>query len=165
MTIWSARPKEEAYLLNPAFCATILSMAVREYTSLRPEAMPFPLTFLVLPVVLHKRTRDVLPPSVRTSMAAWFQENAEARVGFCERTVSLKPYTREALQFGISRDWLAFRDGGHLLSGITGAQSNRTLSVLVAEARECALRARFVGKWFASTGSSLTVLAFWGLRP
>lgn len=160
-----ARPKEEAYLLNPAFCCTILTAAIYEYANIREEGVPFPLVFMFLPIVLHKPTRDRLPLNIRTSMAAWFQENSDARVLFYERLVSLKPHTKEALQFGMLFDWIAPRDGGFLGTTLSKLDVNRSIRKLADEARECVMRARFLGKWFSTAGATHTVMTFWGIRP
>ncbi len=165
MKIWLARPKEEAYLFNPAFCCTTLSVAMQSYTGVRDTGVPFPLVFMFLPIVLHKPTRESLPRNTRTSMAAWLQENSEARVLFFERLVSLKPHTREALQFGMLFDWIVPRSGGLLETKLTNADVTRTTRTLSDEARECIMRARFLGKWFAEAGETYTAMAFWGVRP
>jgi len=165
MKTWTARPKEEAYLLNPAFCCTTLAAAISGYATVRQEGVSFPLAFLFLPIVLHKRTRDRLPPNTRTSMAAWLQENSDARVLFYERLVSLKPHTQEALQFGMLVDWIVLRDGGFLGTTLSESDVNRSILKLADEARKCVMRARFLGKWFASAGATHTVMAFWGVRP
>ena len=75
MKPWVLRPPEEANLLNPAFCCVTLAAAVLGYASVDKTGIPYPLTFLVLPTVLHKATRESLPSNrTRTSLAAWIQE-------------------------------------------------------------------------------------------
>ena len=165
MRTWTARPKEEAYLLNPAFCCTTLAAAICGYANVREEGVPFPLAFMFLPIVLHKPTRDRLPPNTRTSMAAWLQDYSDARVLFYERLVSLKPHTREAVQFGMLVDWIVPRDGGFLGTTLSESDVNRSIRKLADEARECVMRARFLGKWFAAAGATHTVMAFWGVLP
>lgn len=129
------------------------------------EGMPYPLAFMLLPIVLHKATREALPQNIRTSLAAWIQEHTSVRVLFAERVISLKPHTREAILFGLLHDWLAFRANGRLRTTMTGQDVNRFLRRLDGEARECVMHARFIGRWFASAGSPQTVLALWGIRP
>ncbi len=165
MKTWLSRPKEEAYLFNPAFCCTTLSVAIQNYVSVKNEGLPFPLSFMFLPIVLHKPTRESLPRNTRTSMAAWLQENSEARVLFYERLVSLKPHTREAIQFGMLHDWIVLSNGGLLKTIISNTEVTRITKALSDEARECVMRARFVGKWFAEAGETHTAMAFWGVRP
>jgi len=165
MRSWAFRPKEEASLLNPAFCCTTLATAIWGYSSVREEGVPFPLSFMFLPIVLHKLTRDSLPPNTRTSLAAWLQENSDARVLFYERLISLKPYTKEALQFGILFDWIVLKNGGLIETTLNDSNVNSIIRRLDGEARECVMRSRFLGKWFASAGATHTVMAFWGIRP
>jgi len=165
MKAWTARPKEEAYLLNPAYCCTMLTAAICGYMSTKEEGISFPMAFMVLPIVLHKPTRDVLPPNIRTSMAAWLQENASARVLFYERLVSLKPHTREAIQFGMLLDWIVLRSVGILETRLKESDINRAIRQLTDEARECVMRARFLGKWLAAAGATSTTMAFWGVCP
>jgi len=165
MKKWAIRPKEEANLLNPAFCCIIVSASIREYSALQNAGMPFPVSYLILPIVLHKPTRDALPGSVRTSMAAWMHDNAALRIQFPERLRSLRPFTSEAIRWGINYQWLEAKAGGRLSPRISESAMTRALRILQDEARECVLRARLVGKWFANAGSSSTVMAFWGIRP
>src|SRR5438067_1970578 len=107
MKVWTQRAKDEAFLLNPAFCCTVISTAVSNFVDTSTNGMPLPIAFMVLPILLHKPTRDRLPANTRTSMPAWLQENASARVLFYERLISLKPHTREAIQFGMHRNWIS----------------------------------------------------------
>ncbi len=165
MKDWANRPKEEAYLLNPAFCCTILVVAMKAFENVSEQGVPFPLTFMFLPIILHKPTREKLPPSTSTSMAVWIQENADSRVLFYERLVSLKPYTKEAIQFGMLAEWIVPGDSGLLKTTRCDSDVNRYLRELDAEARLCVLRARFLGKWFGMAGETHTVMAFWGVRP
>lgn len=165
MKPWISRLKEEAYLFNPAFCCTTLSVAMRSYEGVRDEGVPFPLAFMFLPIVLHKPTRESLPPSTRTSMAAWLLEHSEARVLFCERLISLKPHTREAIQFGMLLDWIVVSSDGLLETTLTNADVTRATRTLSDEARDCIMRARFLGKWIAEAGHTHTAMALWGVRP
>jgi hypothetical protein len=165
MRTWTARPKEEAYLLNPAFCCTTLAAAMWGYADVKGQGIPFPLAFMVLPIVLHKPTREALPANTRKSMAAWFQDNTTARVLFYERLISLKPHTKEAIHFGMLVDWIVLRKGGLLQTTMRERDINQAIRKLADEARECVMRARFLGKWFAMAGPAHTVMAFWGIRP
>ncbi len=98
-------------------------------------------------------------------MAAWLQENPEARVLFYERLVSLKPHTREAIQFGMQLDRIVLRNGGLLETTLNTSDVTRTIRTLSDEARDCVMRAGFLGKWFAKAGATHTAMAFWGVRP
>ncbi len=165
MKAWTSRANEEAYLLNPAFCCLALVASILEYRESKKEGMPFPLLFMVLPMVLHQPTRRLLPQNIRTSMPAWLQSNASAQVLFHSRVVSLRPHTREALQFGLLHQWIVKPANGLLDSTRRADDIERAIRALKDEASECVTRARFVGRWFASSGEPSTVMALWGIKP
>lgn len=165
MKAWTERPKEEAHLFNPAFCASLFSMSAREYAALRTTAIPFPITFLILPILLHKATRNALPPNARTSMAAWIQGHMEAKIGFYERMMSLKPHTSEALIFGCHHQLLSLTNTGDLESLWTNADASRATRLATDDARECLMKAKLIGKWFAGAGDTSTAMAIWGVKP
>lgn len=165
MRNWIERPREEAYLFNPAFCCTLLTAACAGYQEAPGRNLPFPVAFMVLPIVLHKQTRQSLPPTTRSSFPAWIQDNASLKIQFQERLVSLKPHTREAILLGISTGWLELIGQGDLSAPNGPSAANRTVRMLKEEAKECVQRAKFLGKWFASAGSTETTMALWGIRP
>lgn len=162
MKAWRERPIEEAHLLNPAFCCAAVTSSVIGYTSVENEGMPFPLAFMILPIVLHKPTRDLLPRDIRTSLPAWIQDNTSVRILFYERAILMRQYTREALIFGSIYNWLTFQEKGNVKPLIN---ADKTFKKLQDEARECVSRAGFLGKWFALAGSAETVMTLWGIRP
>ncbi len=164
MKPWFERPIEEANLLNPAFCCATLAASIAGYSSVDDAGMPYPLTFMVLPIVLHKPTRESLPRSTRTSLAAWMQDNAEAKVLYVERVLSLKPHTREAIRFGLLYDWITLHQGWLVQTILGESDLTRILRKLDDEAKDCVSRAKLVGKWLASAGSPQTVMALWGMR-
>ena len=61
MRAWADRPPEVAALLNPAQLAAISAAAASQYERASRQAMPWPLAFLVAPLVLHRGTREALP--------------------------------------------------------------------------------------------------------
>jgi len=164
MKPWSERSIEEANLLNPAFCCATLTASIAGYFSVNDAGMPYPLTFMVLPIVLHKPTRESLPSSTKTSLAAWMQNNADAKVLYAERLLSLKPYTREAIQFGLLYSWIVLHHGWLVQTTFEEFRLTRILQNLDNEAKDCVSRAKLVGKWFALAGSAQTVMNLWGIR-
>lgn len=165
MTTWTERPREEANLLNPAFCCLGVTAAVAGYQVVAARGLPLALAHLVLPIALHKPTRDLLPRDRRTSLPLWIQENASVRVLFHERLLSLKVFTNEAILFGHRSGWLKLADDASLRTDRTETALRRAYQTLEDEPRDCALKAIFIGKWLASAGSSATVMALWGLQP
>ena len=61
MRAWAGRSPEAAALLNPALLAVVCAAAASQYERESDEAMPWPLAFLVAPLVLHRGTREALP--------------------------------------------------------------------------------------------------------
>ena len=96
---WDQRPQEVANLLNPAFDGFLLHQAIAAFEENAGVGMPFEMTFLVLPFVLHEATRNRLPSRSTTHVASWLLEERDLLMGFAERTTDLVPYTREAILF------------------------------------------------------------------
>lgn len=165
MKSWRLRPKEEAHLLNPAFCCVNLTAATSGYLEIIDEGLPFPLVFMFLPIVLHKATREKLPKNTRTSMATWLLKNPDARIQYYSRLISLKPFTQEAIRFGLNFNWIFIKRDGLLGTRKTNSDINNSISKLKDEARDCVKCARLLGRWFAKAGNPETVMAFWGIRP
>lgn len=165
MKPWIERPREEAHLLNPPFCCVIITAACAGYAESRDEPMPFALAFMVLPIILHKSTRESLPRTLRTSIPAWMQEHAEVKIGFYERLMALQPYTREALRYGLVFDWLAMAESGDVRSVAEDSLISRATRVLHSDAKQCVSRAQFLGKWLGTAASTETTMALWGIRP
>jgi hypothetical protein len=166
MRPWSTRVIEEANLFNPAFCATLLAKATDDFVRKAYRPLPFPLSFLVLPIVLHQATRLALPHSTITSLLPWIQDNRTQLVGFATRVHHLRDITREAVMFGVQYQTLTLTDEGDIRVGRRRrlATENRT-GLFTDEARECVDRAGFVGRWFAVAGTTATIFAAWGVAP
>lgn len=165
MTLWSQRSREERVLLNPAFCANLLWHAARGYTGVGNGVLSFEEAFLVLPFVLHRATREALPRDTRTSLAVWLNNNSLARGRIANRARLLVTFTKEGMTFGGMHGLIHIDDGRLHAKEAWKRSMNRSLRASSDEVRSCAKRAEFVGKWFAKTGSTPTVLALMGVRP
>jgi hypothetical protein len=165
VTLWRERSIEERHLLNPSFCSVLLWYSAAGYVTKRNPAMPLALPFLVLPIVLHRSTRESLPRTTGTSLATWLTDQPLVRARVAERAVALRPFTQEALLFGGAHQLLMLGADGIRAS----ASMKRTIESGLAgtgdEVRACAKRADFVGKWFEKAGKVETVLALLGVRP
>lgn len=155
---WRSRAAEEAFLLNPAFCGRLLWLTLSEAGD---DGLPFELMFFPLPLVLHKPTRERLPAAIRTSIGGWVTQNESVKIGFAERCQSLAPVTREALLFLAGARTIAFENSRVRAAGKLRA----TLKTDSVEVRECCLKARFVGRWFAHAGTTATIFTLFGVRP
>lgn len=165
MTGWADRSHEERALLNPSFCATLLWHAARGHAAEGNVPLSLEESFLVLPFILHRGTRETLPRSGRTSLAAWLDEYPLARGRVVSRARFLLPFTKEALTFGGAHGLIRL-DSGRLHAAPDWQRPvNRVLRVSSDEVKSCAHRAAFIGKWFVQAGNAATVLALIGVRP
>jgi len=164
-TVWNDRPTEVANLLNPAFTGAALRMAVSGYFGETNAGMPFELAFLVFPFALHEATRSRLPRAVSTLLHTWLQENRDVVVQFPERTRSLVPFTKEAIVYTCQRDVLTVDDEGALHPGDAKLKKVAAYKTASNEVKEALGRAEFVGRWFALSGTPVTILTLLGVRP
>ena len=165
MKPWLERNHEEAHLLNPAFCCATITSACAGFSHSRNETMPFPLIYMVLPIILHKHTRENLPSTIRTSIPAWLLEHSDARLGFHSRLMALQPHTREAIWYGLTFGWIVVNNAGCIRCDISNSFLNSSINSLDGEARECVSRSKFLGRWFNTSASTETTMALWGIRP
>lgn len=162
--IWSDRSVEQARLLNPAFLAALLWSCSEGYSSVTERGIPYPLTFIAMPVTLHKATRESLPRTTRTSMATWLVQNPQAHVRFAERATALVPLIKEGILFGANGKLIEVYSS-QILAATRPRSMNSFLTQASEEVNDCMKKAKFVGKWFASSGEYSTIMALWGVAP
>lgn len=165
MMPWTKRSIEERNLLNPGFCAMLVWHAAQGYASERALPMAIELSFLVLPFVLHKDTRESLPTNIKTSLPTWLAEQPIARTRLGERASTLCAFTKESLIFGGSHGLLAIAQDGVRANANMKKRVNAALKATSDEVRDCAKRAQFLGRWLESAGGPETVMALLGVRP
>lgn len=161
---WDSRPPEVANLLNPAFCSVLLFDTVKQYQSEGFDGLPYPLSFLVLPIILHKNTRQSLPKTRSTKMSAWLQDKSFVKIGFAKRARLTVPFTNEAILYGVHGQVLSLSNEGLLMVGSSTISPPKrgNLDDEIFEYRE---KAKFLGKWFSDVGSVSTIYAQWGIKP
>lgn len=159
---WELRPVEVANLLNPAFISVLLRHVALGYQSVIPEGMPFALPFLMLPLVLHKPTRDALPRTTRTTLHSWLVSQPRLQVGYYERTRELVPFVKESMIFGLSSGLLTLTDSGYVVA--SQGRSRRLPWPTGSEPAICRTKAEFVGEWFARAGTVDTVFSLLGVQ-
>lgn len=162
MLTWERRPVEVANLLNPAFCSLLLRGAIDTFQAENDEGMAYPLSFVLLPLVLHKPTRQTLPRTTRTRLHVWLQEKPEVRIGFIDRIRQLVPYTREALIFGMQSQFITIDENGNLIPVRKRVKNLPWPND--SESSICYKQAQFVGRWLAQAGSTSTIFTTLGIR-
>ena len=88
MTAWSERSRTQAIMLNPALLAVIVANAALQYRANSEHGMPWPLAFIVAPLVLHRGTRDSLPRTTRANLGLWVADHPVEHAGFARRARS-----------------------------------------------------------------------------
>jgi len=166
MNKWNSRSREVASLLNPAFCCVLLTTSVVSYSTIKVEGMPLSLTFIALPVLLNDKSRKKLPRNPKSSLTNWLDDNANIRLLIQNKIISLKPYIQEAILFGLFHDWLYITSSGDLKTSLKEKEIVKIMNKnFEGDTRDIIMRSRFLGKWFALSGSTETVMALWGIRP
>jgi Family of unknown function (DUF6521) len=158
---WAGRSPETAALLNPALLAVICGAAASQYERESDEAMPWPLAFLVAPLVLHRGTREALPRSARTHLSTWITNNPVIRAGFPQRAQSLTGLVREGLRFGMTYGALSVTADG----GMRGILPTSARPIDGGDAADIMRSAGFVGKWFTRADQPATLFALLGVAP
>ena len=162
MRRWDERPVEIRNLFNPAFCGLVLMRALCGYEEEDQRGMPFSLVLLVLPLCLHKRSREILQAGNRSYLLKLITTSPELLVGFPQRTTDLLPYTFEALGLLMQMGLFRVDDQGRLKALPDNMRKSVTGS---AETVSCQRVARFVGKEFARVGDRSTLYMTMGVRP
>jgi hypothetical protein len=163
---WEQRPQDVANLLNPSFDGFLVYKAVAGFQREADDGMPFELAFLVLPFVLHAKTRNRLPSKVTTHLATWLQEQRDVLLGFGERTADLVAYTQEAIRFLTDHELVTVHENARIHTGPD--KYNRGVGPYTQSTDEiahCVRAATSVGRWLALSGNSTTIFALLGIKP
>ena len=136
----------------------VIATSASQYESRSGDAMPFELSFLVTPLVLHRATREALPRVITSHLAKWVTTNEVLSAGFGARAKALVGPVREGLRFGL-------RNGAIGLDGarITGRLRSGT-PARIGDIGEIVKKAGFVGRWLTQTESSATAFALLGVE-
>ena len=162
MKRWDQRPFEVKNLFNPAFCALVLLRALQGFEEENPEGMPFSLALLVLPLCLHKDSREVISASSRSYLLKTVESNPQMLIGFADRTTNLLPFAFEALGLAMYLGCFEVTKDGGLRT--VPKQVRKTLAG-TAESVTCQRVARIVGKEFARIADRMTIYTTFGIRP
>jgi Family of unknown function (DUF6521) len=158
MTEWSARSPVPASLLNPALIAAILAAAASGYDREAHSALPWPLSFVIAPLVLHRATREALPSSVSTYLGVWVSRQPVLRAGLPQRAQGLVSPVREGMRFGLRHGLLAIDAAGGLRQAVSSLQPPEA-----GDLRAIMTKATFVGRWVSRSDQPATVFALLGV--
>lgn len=160
ITPWLERPAEERFSLNPALITVLLYEIAAAYTAKAGRPLPFYLSFLALPAVLHRPTREALPRNIRTSLPSWLASHPLERDAVAQRVDPFADLVREGLLLGLRT--------GHLRLVSSSIEPGQPVGPTVAGQAPAVATLRrsasLVGTWFGAVGSEATVFALWGAR-
>ncbi|MEI2695169.1 MAG: three component ABC system middle component [Saprospiraceae bacterium] len=162
MKRWDQRPFEIRNLFNPAFCGLILFRALNGYEEEDARGMPFSLSLLVLPLCLHKESREVIASKPRSYLLKTAEKNEQLMVGFAERATDMLPYAFEGFGLLMERGCIAIADDGRIQ---TVSNTVRKAVTGTDETVSCQKVARIVGREFARISDRVTVYTTFGIRP
>lgn len=160
---WENRPVTVANLLNPAFCGEIIRILIKAYKSETDKALPFELTFLVLPLVLHKQSRDSLPSTTSKNFYEWLEENTMTKIHLVNKIKSLVPYTRESILFLIYHEAININNEGEL--DFIKYRKSSLSYINDEEIQTIYKKAQMLGKWLAKAGDTKTIYSAIGIKP
>ena len=162
MKRWDQRPFEVRNLFNPSFCGVTLFRALQGFEEEISEGMPFSLSMLILPLCLHKSSRDIIVDKPRRQLLKTLEANPQILVGFANRTSTLIPFMFEGLGLLMELGCFTVTDKGHIKTvdkrvrkSVTGTE----------ESIACQKVARIVGREFALVADRVTIYTSFGIRP
>ncbi len=162
MKRWDQRPFEIRNLFNPAFCGLVLFRAMQGYEEEDPRGIPFSLSLLVLPLSLHKDSREVIAASSKSYLMKITEKNPQMLVRFADRATAMLPYAFEGFGLLMERSCISVADDGR----IQAIPNKVRMSVKgTDETKSCQRVARFVGKEFARIADRVTIYTTFGIRP
>lgn len=162
MKTWDNRTREVAHLLNPAFCGRILYTTIDTHSKTADKALPLPLIYLILPLILHRATRERI--SSRTRLLLWVQTNSQFLMDFPKRVRDLVPITNEAMELLLLSGKIELTSNGDLEIVKTAKSLSKT-KFTDDEVRACLTKGEHVGKWLAKSGTVETIYIILGVRP
>lgn len=160
---WNERSIFTAHLLNPAFCGELIRRVASNYAKKRGDNLSFALLFFILPLLLHKKTREKLPKSTRTKVQDWLLENEILKIDLIPNIKYLVPYTRESLIFLYNHEVIDFASKGTINVLVTRNKS--FLNKPTMEIDNILTNADFLGRWMATFPEDKLVYSFFGVKP
>jgi hypothetical protein len=120
--------------------------------------MPWPLSFIIAPLTLHRGTRDALPSSLTTHLGAWVSRHPVLRAGLPLRAQALVEPVREGLRLGLRHGLLTLEEGGALRQAVP-----RLRIPDAGDLRQVLRKATFAGRWVSRAEEPATVFALFGI--
>jgi hypothetical protein len=159
---WHERPIEIRNLFNPAFCGVLLARAIKAFETEDDRGLPFSLAVLLLPLSMHRQSRQAICASNRAYFLKVVEDNQALLVGFAQRARSYLPYTLEALGVLMHAGCIQVTNEGRIKL-VPRRISPKALGS--PECQECEQAARLLGREFARMRDRATIYTMLGVRP
>ena len=161
---WEDRSIFTSNLLNPAFCGEVLRRTIVQYCKdSGKDGLPFSLAFFILPIILHRRTRNLLPKTKRTKLHEWLTLNKELKVIIVPRIRYLTSYTRESILFLAKHNVIEFDKNGNIVPLIK--RSNKFHDQYTHEIEDIFKASEKLGRWINTFPSEKITYTFFGIKP
>ncbi|MCB0382450.1 MAG: hypothetical protein KDD05_03900 [Psychroserpens sp.] len=160
---WENRTAILANLLNPAFCGEIIRRFIKAYNDKSDKQASFILCFIVLPILLHKETREQLPKTTNTHLLTWIDSKDALFIDFPSRVKNMKTYTKEALMFLLYQEAIIFNVEARIET--TAFRKKRHNGEGTEEVDEIFKKAEFLGKWLTKAEDIKTLFSFLRITP
>lgn len=160
---WNQRNPIVANLLNPAFCGEVLRRTADAYNKSTNTNFPFAFAFLVLPILLHKDTRDRMPKTTRSYLFAWVEDNEDLFYNFSIRARQMVPFTKESILFLLQNDLIELDDKSQII--VTAKKIKRYSGDDLEEVNDILKKSEMLGKWLSHNSSINSVYSFFRITP
>jgi len=159
---WGERPQILANLTNPAFCGKVIHAFIKGY-NVGGTHLPFALSFFILPLILHQKTRELIPSQPKKTLHTWLEENPQIKIELVKRIKNFNPFTRESLIFLLVHNAIEISNDGF----ITCQKLSDTFPIEndADETLTCFKKAEVFGKIFSKSGSLPTIYSLIGVKP
>lgn len=148
-------------LYNPSFCGNLLRICLFEYEVKLNKKMPFSLTFLILPLLLHKELRDTI--NHYDILHTWTFENYPKLIDFNKKTKELIEITKASLMFLLQTKTIKIHSDATI--EIEKSQFPKKFLTSDSELADYYKKARYLGRWFAFVDDIPTIFALLGVKP
>lgn len=158
LQVRSISSREEFNLYNPAFVAIVEGETARGHHERSQDGILLPLAFAASTIALFSHLRKDLPATTRTHFAKWVTDHPEFRPEFQRLMRGFIAPLRAGLIFALTH-------GTIRLQGLTVSAVGQQIvppASTSQETTEILNKARFVGRWIATAGTSSTTLSLLG---
>ena len=162
-TEWTYRNPIVANLFNPAFCGEAIRRTIKSYNDNSKESFPFALSFLILPLLLHKRTRERMPKSTASYLFAWVENNDDLFYNFSQRAKDMVPFTKESIMFLLQNKHIDVDQSGGL--NFVNKRQKRIQGDDLEEFDMIMKNTNMLGKWLAKNSNVNSIYSFFRIIP